>query len=264
MEEENKNPASEKEGNPEEQNPSAESGKQTTEESSAEGGSKSTETNPETKTAEEQSKEENAKFAKMRHEKEVAKAKAAGDAEGYKRARIKSVGGKNPYAGDTPIETDEDFELYEVQDEIKLKGGDPSNVLEVQKALREKAAEKAKAIEDAKTEEEKNQDRANKEVEEYLKAGHTQKELQGYWNDPNFQEFANDLLGNVPLSKIIAKFDKAYPKNPNGKKEAAKNISNPGSASNEEGQAPEKKMSEMSKEEFAKYFEAVKSGKKHL
>ena len=41
------------------------------------------------KPGEGQSKEEDARFAKLRHERDIARAKAAGDAEGYKRARIK-------------------------------------------------------------------------------------------------------------------------------------------------------------------------------
>ena len=275
MEEENKNPASTQEGTTVNQNPPDETVKQTTEGGSADGGKTegnetktSTEgasTNPETKPKEEQSKEDNAKFAAMRHQKEVEKAKAAGDAEGYKRARIKSVGGKNPYAGDSPIETDEDYELYELQDEIKQKGGDPSNVLEVDKLRREKAEAAKKVAEENKANEEKNQERADNEVNDYLKEGHTREELQGYWNDKKFQEFASDLLGLVPLKTIIAKYDKAYPKGTNeGKKEAANKISNPGSATNSEVPDTPKKIGEMNQTEFKKYFEEVKAGKRKL
>lgn len=275
MEEVNKNPAS-NEGTPAPQNPSEEQGKQTQAPTGAVEGTPNegqqnvtpNEEQPkgtETKAPEAQSKEENAKFAAMRHAKEVEKAKAAGDAEGYKRARIKSVGGKNPYAGDSPIETDEDYELYELQDEVKQKGGDPSNILEVDKLRREKMAEAARAAEDAKSDEEKRQEKANNEVAEYLKEGHTQQELQALWADKKFQEFAGDMLGLVPLKSIIDKFNKAYPKeNPEVKKNAANNMSSPGSATNGGGETPKKEVKDMNTKEFAKFFEEVKSGKRKL
>lgn len=213
------------------------------------------------KPGETQSKEENAKFAKMRHERDVAKAKAAGDAEGYKRARIKSVGGKNPYSDNAPIETDEDYEFYELQDEVNSRGLDPKNPLEIEKVRRELAAKKAEELEKNKTQEQKDRDRADQEVKDYLDEGHTQEELQGYWKDPKFQAFAEGLLGMVPLKTIIAKFDSAYPKGTEGKKEAAKKISNPGSASNDEHEVPKKKISEMTDEEFARFYDGVSKGK---
>ena len=213
------------------------------------------------KPGEGQSKEDNAKFAKERHERDIRKAKAAGDAEGYKRARIKSVGGKNPYT-DTPIETDEDFEFYELQDEVKANGGDPNKPYEVEKLRREKAEAARKAAEDSRTEQEKQDAKAAQEVKDYLDEGHTQQELQEYWKNPKFSEFAEDLLGVVPLKTIIAKFDKVYPKeNPEAKKAAANKASNPGSASSLEDPAPKKKISEMSDEEFKKYMEDVEKGK---
>lgn len=213
------------------------------------------------KPGEGQSKEENAKFAKERHERDIRKAKAAGDAEGYKRARIKSVGGKNPYT-DTPIETDEDFEFYELQDEVKANGGDPNKPYEVEKLRREKAEAARKAAEDSRTEQEKQDAKAAQEVKDYLDEGHTQQELQEYWKNPKFSEFSEDLLGVVPLKTIIAKFDKVYPKeNPEAKKAAANKASNPGSASSLEDPAPKKKISEMSDEEFKKYMEDVEKGK---
>lgn len=276
MEEEKENPASTQEGNPAPQNPPEEQGKQnpapagTVEGKPAEGqpAENPAEGQPQgsaQKAPEVQSKEDNAKFAAMRHAKEVEKAKAAGDAEGYKRARIKSVGGKNPYAGDSPIETDEDYQLYELQDEVKQRGGDPSNILEVDKLRREKMAEAARAAEDAKSDEQKRQEKANSEVEDYLKEGHTRDELQKLWTDKRFQEFASDMLGVVPLKSIIDKFNKAYPsENPEVKKGAANNLSSPGSATNGGGEAPKKEIKDMSPEEFAKYFDEVKSGKRKI
>ena len=247
----NGNPAPSNDGNPNPSNPSNEGNKQGADPA----------TDETSKKAEGQSKEDNAKFAKERHERDIKKAKAAGDAEGYKRARIKSVGGKNPYT-DTPIETDEDFEFYELQDEVKANGGDPNKPYEVETLRREKAEKARKEAEDNKTEEEKNQARADKEVKEYLDEGHTQQELQEYWKNPKFMEFADDLLGVVPLKSIIAKFDKAYPKqNPQVKQTVANKVSNPGSASSLEDPAPKKKISEMSNEEFKKYMEDVEKGK---
>ena len=217
------------------------------------------------KPGETQSKEEDAKFAKLRHERDIAKAKAAGDAEGYKRARIKSVGGKNPYT-DTPIESDEDFEFYELQDEVKAKGGDPNKPYEVEQLRREKMAEAKRLAEENKSEQEKADQKATQEVKEYIAEGHTQQELQEHWNDKKFIEFAEDLLGIVPLKTIIAKFDKAYPKeNQKAKQEAANKVSNPGSASTIDDQERHvKKVSEMSREEFQQYMEDVKSGKRKI
>ena len=217
------------------------------------------------KKAEEQSKEENAKFAKERHERDVKKAKAAGDAEGYKRARIKSVGGKNPYSDNSPIETDEDYEFYELQDEVNSRGLDPKNPLEIEKVRRELAAKKIEEDEKNKSEAQKNQEKADNEVKEYLAEGHTQAELKEHWDDPKFMEFAEDLLGVIPLKSIIAKFDKAYPKEKQEvKKQAANKKSSPGSASNDEQEVPQKKISEMSQDEFAKYFDEVQKGKRKI
>ena len=216
------------------------------------------------KPGEPQSKQEDAKFAKERHERDIRKAKAAGDAEGYKRARIKSVGGKNPYT-DTPIETDEDFEFYELQDEVKSNGGDPKNPWEVEKLRREKAEKARKEAEDNRTEQEKQDAKAAQEVKDYLDEGHTQQELQEYWKNPKFMEFADGLLGAIPLKSIIAKFDKAYPKeDPAAKQQAANKASNPGSASSLEDPAPKKKISEMSDEEFKKYVDEVEKGKRKI
>ena len=214
-----------------------------------------------TKKPEGQSKQEDSKFAKERHERDIKKAKAAGDAEGYKRARIKSVGGKNPYT-DTPIETDDDFEFYELQDEVKANGGDPNKPYEVEQLRRKKLEEARKVAEENKTQQEKDEERANREVKEYLDEGHTQKELQEYWANPKFQEFSSDLLGLLPLKTIIAKFDKAYPKgNPQAKQEAANKISTPGSASSLEDQKPPKSFKDMSREEFEQFSKDVASGK---
>lgn len=247
------NPAPSNEGN-NGSNPSNEPGK---------GGNPPATEDP-NKPGEGQSKEDNARFAKERHERDIRKAKAAGDAEGYKRARIKSVGGKNPYT-DTPIETDEDFEFYELQDEVKANGGDPKNPWEVEKLRREKAEAQRKAAEEDKTEQEKADAKAAQEVKDYLAEGHTQQELQGYWSNPKFMEFADDLLGVIPLKSIIAKFDKAYPKeDPAAKKQAANKASNPGSSSSLEDPTPEKKISEMSDEEFRKYMDDVEKGKRTI
>lgn len=258
MEEQNNNtPTQNEETNPtteEEQNPSN---------PPAEG---TNETNPQNAIddaakAEKQKKEDDAKFAKLRHERDMAKAKAAGDAEGYKRARIKSIGGKNPYT-DSPIETDEDYDFYELQDEVNSRGLDPKNPLDIETVRREVAKAKADAIEANKSEEEKNRDKANQEVKDYLAEGHTQQELQKYWADAKFQDFASDLLGVVPLKTIIAKFDKAYPKeNPNVRQQAANRASTPGSASNDEQEVPKKSIKEMTNEEFKKYMDDVEKGK---
>ncbi len=211
--------------------------------------------------AEKQKKEDDAKFAKMRHERDMAKAKAAGDAEGYKRARLKSIGGKNPYT-ETPIETDEDYDFYELLDEVNSKGLDPKNPMDVEKVRREIAQAKAKEIEANKSQEQKNQEKADAEVKEYIESGHTQKELQSYWADAKFQEFASDLLGVVPLKTIISKFDKAYPKeNPTTRQQAANKAASPGSSKNDEQEVPKKAVKDMTREEFAKYMDDVSKGK---
>lgn len=213
------------------------------------------------KQGEEQSKEENAKFAKLRHERDVQKAKAMGDAEGYKRARIKSVGGKNPYT-ETSIETDDDFDFYELQDEVKANGGDPNKPYEIEKLRREKAEAARKSAEDTRTEQEKQEARAIQEVNDFLAEGHTQKELQEYWGNTKFAEFAEDLLGVIPLKSIIAKFDKLNPKeNPQTKKAVANKVSNPGSSSSLEDPAEKKSIKDMTKDEFKRYMHDVEIGK---
>ena len=264
MEEENKNPASTEEENPSSNEEEGKTNPQS--DPSQEEGTNEDKNPPATedpnKKGEGQSKEENAKFAKLRHERDVAKAKAAGDAEGYKRARIKSVGGKNPYSNDSPIETDEDYEFYELQDEVNSRGLDPKNPLDIEKVRRELASKKAEEAERNKSQAQKDQDKADQEVKDYLAEGHTREELKKYWADEKFQEFASDLIGVVPLKTIIAKFDKAYPKeNPAARKEAANKTSSPGSASNDEQEVPKKAIKDMNREEFAEYMKKVERGK---
>lgn len=216
------------------------------------------------KPGEQQSKEDDAKFAKLRHERDIAKAKAAGDAEGYKRARIKSVGGKNPYT-DTPIETDDDFEFYELQDEVKAKGGDPNKPYEIEQLRREKAQEAKKLAEENKSQQEKNDAKAAQEVKDYLNEGHTQKELNEHWNNPKFIEFAEDMLGAIPLKTIIAKFDKAYPKEDIKTKQAVANkMSNPGSSSSIDDKGLKKSIKDMSAQEFEQYMQDVEKGKRKI
>lgn len=211
--------------------------------------------------AEGQSKEEDSKFAKQRHERDIAKAKAAGDAEGYKRARIKSVGGKNPYV-DKPIETDEDFEFYELQDEVKANGGDPNSPYEIEQLRRKKEVERAEVVKANRTEQEKADIKAEEEVNDYLKDGHSYQELKEHWDNPKFMEFAEDLLGSIPLKTIINKFDKVYPKeNKETKKQVANKVSSPGSSTNLDDPAPKKSIKDMSKEEFKKYSDLVEKGK---
>lgn len=264
MEEENKNPTSTEEENPSSNEEEGKTNPQSdpSQEEGTNKGDNPPATDDPSKKGEGQSKEEDAKFAKLRHERDVAKAKAAGDAEGYKRARIKSVGGKNPYSNDSPIETDEDYEFYELQDEVNSRGLDPKNPMEIEKVRRELAAKKAEEAEKNKSQAQKDQDKADQEVKDYLAEGHTREELKQYWADKNFQEFASDLIGVVPLKTIIAKFDKAYPKeNPAVRKNAANKTSSPGSASNDEQEVPKKAIKDMSREEFAEYMKKVERGK---
>ncbi len=268
MEEENKNPASNQEGHPA---PTPPEGTETNPSPAPAVDGQGTPVtdpvpnDPKPEAEKKQSREEDSRYAQMRHQKEVEKAKAAGDAEGYKRARIKSVGGKNPYADDAPIETDEDFELYELQDEIKQKGGNPSSVREVDALRREKAAEAKRLADEARSDEEKRQQQANAEVDDYLKE-HSKDELNAHWKNPEFQEFSKGLLGFVPLKVIIEKFDKAHPsgENPEGKHAAAANIASPGSATNAEQPVAPKKVNDMSKEEFEKYYKEVSEGKRKI
>ncbi len=220
--------------------------------------------NPEDE-AEKRKREENAKQAKLRHERDIKKAKEAGDKEGYKRARIKSVGGKNPYSDNAPIETDEDFEFYELQDEVKQKGGNPSNPLEIERLRREKIKEAEAAAEANKTQEEKDSAEMDKQIKEYLDSGHTQEELKEVWGDPKFQEFAMDQLLVVPLKTIIANYQKYFPKEDPGKKQHEMNArANPGDPSNQTPPPVQKKVADMSEEEFAKYIEEVKSGARKI
>jgi len=220
--------------------------------------------NPEDE-AEKQKREENAKQAKLRHERDIKKAKEAGDKEGYKRARIKSVGGKNPYSDNAPIETDEDFEFYELQDEVKQKGGNPSNPLEIERLRREKIKEAEAAAEANKTQEEKDSAEMDKQIKEYLDEGHTQNELKEVWGDPKFQEFAMDQLLKVPLKTIIANYQKYFPKEDPGKKQHEKNArANPGDPGNQTPPPAQKKVADMDEEEFAKYIEEVKSGARKI
>lgn len=215
-----------------------------------------------------QSKELDAKYAKLRHERDVAKAKEAGDKEGYKRARIKSVGGKNPYSDNSPIETDEDYEFYELQDEVKNRGLDPKNPLDCEKVRREIAKKAREDYEKSLSEEQKAQNKADKEVRDYLAKGHTTKELNYYLNNPQFQEFSNDLLGVLPLENVINKFNKIYGEMHKEIEEQiskeARNKSNPGSSSSIESNPIKKSIQQMSDEEFKTYIEEIKSGKRKI
>ena len=212
-----------------------------------------------------QKKEEDSRQAQLRHERDIKRAKEAGDKEGYKRARIKSVGGKNPYSDNAPIETDEDFEFYELQDEVKQRGGDPNNPLEVEKLRREKIKEAEAIAEANKTQEEKDSAEMDKQIKEYLDSGHTQEELKEVWGDPKFQEFAMDQLMKVPLKTIIENYQRFFPKESPGKKQHEKNSNaNPGDPNNATPPPTVKKVADMSDEEFNQYIEDVKAGKRKI
>lgn len=209
-----------------------------------------------------QSKEENAKFAQLRHQREIDKAKSAGDAEGYKRARIKSVGGKNPYADDTPIETDEDYELYELQDEINASGGDPKNAKAVYDLKLKHEAERLAEIEKNKTDQEKRNEQNAREVKAVYDYGYTQETLRALLLTKEFDELAQSMP-NAPLIEQVKVYEKFIKQKPVSQAQINK-ASSPGSATNTEQSPTPKKISEMTKEEFDRYYEAVKSGKKKI
>lgn len=231
------------------------------------------------KEEQKQSREKDSEYAKLRHERAVQKAKQEGDMEGYKRARIKSVGGKNPYSDNAPIDTEEDYEFYELQDEAHNRGIDEKNPYELEKLKRTLAKEKEEERQKLLTEEERQNEFVINDTNAYLsKYGEegsasrnkAKQKLNAYLNNKAFQEFADDLMGKVSIETIINRFDKYHSRSAEEIKETQKverqmqkSYASPGGAENGTtlGQQSHKPFSKMTNQEFKSYLEGVKSGR---
>ena len=193
--------------------------------------------------------EQNAEFARKRREAE----QKALIQKTHDEAIIKATKGINPYTNEKMVDS-EDVREYEAMLEIELKGGDPQ--ADYSKFVKDKAREKAK--EDAKIE-------ASKKFVENDKIAFAEAypeiKLDELVKDKDFQEFAKEMVGLLPMKTIYAKYEKF------GKKATTKaaqilanNAATPGKLSTSTPPSPEKSISEMTSEEFAIFDEKVKRG----
>lgn len=161
-------------------------------------------------TEEEKQKEKNRKFAqeRIRRKKELEDKKRKEEQESYKKNGYvegikKATKGKNPY-NDTHNLTDEfDIEIYNMQQELEAQGKDPVEDLPAYIAQKRRE-ERQKQIENERTENERSQ-RISDEIKSFNEK-YGEETAKKIFEDDEFIDFSDGLLGNVPLNVVYEKF----------------------------------------------------------
>lgn len=184
--------------------------------------------------------------------------------ENYSKGFIAALGGINPYTGEK-IETDDDIYEAQVMIEAKKRGLDPiQDYHKVEKEFRVKQREEAQRV----AEEAQKEEQARvKDFTEFVEA-YPDVDVKKLFNEDNeFIEFANDLVGKVPLKLVYEKYMKYKSKAAStaadkaDMKEARKQ-STPGSVSsggdsNEEDYFTLEELRKMSPEDIKKNYKKV-------
>lgn len=128
--------------------------------------------------------------------------------ENFQKGFIAALGGKNPYT-DEEIKTEDDIHEAQVMIEAKKRGLDPiQDYHKMDKILKSEEREALAKEAQKKVDEEKaRQDDFNEFAEAYPEV-----KVEELFQDKDFEEFASDLVGNVPLKTIYAKFLKVKEK----------------------------------------------------
>lgn len=205
---------------------------------------------PEKPLKKELSKEERAKFARLRREAEQ-KEKIEKDA--FERGLIEAVDGINPFTNE-PIKTRADIDEFLNMREASKAGYDP--VSEYSKFLKEKQNKQAASSQTSSFD-------YDSDRKEFLKS-FPDIDLENLVADEDFNDFAEGLVGNVPLKDIYSKYQKFQAKieqltQQRVLKEMSKGKSSAGSLENKQ-EKKSKSFEEMTDEEFEKQIALAKSG----
>lgn len=195
-------------------NPSNEEGELEFEDSKQE---ENVEKNDEQKNLEQEKKEQNRKNAqeRIRRKKEQEEKSRKEEQEEYKRngyvEGVKKVTkGKNPYISSHELKDEFDIEIFNMQQELEAQGKDPVEDLPQYLAQKRREA-RQQEIENQKAENEKN-NKINDELKDFTdKYGIDT--AQNLFNDKEFTDFSEGLLGLVPLSVVYEKFINQKAKN---------------------------------------------------
>lgn len=118
--------------------------------------------------------------------------------ENFDKGFIAALGGVNPYTGEK-IENDDDIHEAKVMIEAKKRGLDPiQDYSKVDKAMRK---EEREALEKAEADKVTAAEARKKDFEEFSKA-YPDVDVADLFNTQDFSEFAADLVGNIPLTKV--------------------------------------------------------------
>lgn len=205
---------------------------------------------------EKQSAEENAKYAKARRKAEEESQKKSDSAyeRGLREGRLNALKGKmNPYTN-TLIEDEQDIEVYEDMYKISQEGGDPLMDYAAYTADKKRQAEKARI------EETQIQEKAQKDVDEFMEK-YPNVNLTELLKDEMFADYIEGK--NKSLCDLYTSYKKMQNQFRNkgietAKQTIANSMSSPGGLSG--GAETYVDYSNMSREEFLKEVEKVKSG----
>lgn len=190
--------------------------------------------------------------------------------ENFQKGFIAALGGKNPYT-DEEIKTEDDIHEAQVMIEAKKRGLDPiQDYSKMDKILKAEERAKAQVEADKVAAAKKAQEDDFKEFTE----AYPNVDVGKLFNeDKEFEEFAKDLVGNVPLKTIYDKYLKIQSKTQkavedNEDMSKARRASSPGTASsggdtNEEFYTLEQ-LKKMSQSEINKNFKKVEKSYEHI
>lgn len=144
---------------------------------------------------------------KRRQAKEKAEREAA-EREKYLAGFKAALGGVNPFTGEK-IETEDDVLEAQLMLKAKAEGKDP--IQDYHLMVKQHQKEQREAEIQAKTEAQKKQEFMANDFASFSK-DHPDVNLQQLFNDADFKEFAEDLVGTLPLNTIYAKYQKVVNK----------------------------------------------------
>lgn len=190
--------------------------------------------------------------------------------ENFKKGFIAATGGVNPFTGEK-IETDDDIYEATVMAEAKKRGYDPiQDYSKVEKLLKSEERERIAKEEQKKVDDETAR---RNDFAEFKKAYPDVNVDDLFNNNPEFAEFAEDLVGELPLTKIYAKFLKIQSKKESAVEdskdmEKARRQSSPGSVSSGGSSNGEfytlEELKKMSPSEVAKNWKKVERSYEHI
>lgn len=204
---------------------------------------------PEQPSKKELTREERARYAELRR---AAEQKERIENDAYEKGLVDAVNGVNPYTNE-PIQTKADIEEFRNMREAAKLGYDP--VADYSKFLKEKQ-NRQNAIQS-------NTFDFKLDKEEFEKS-YPDIDINALVSDDEFKDFADGLVGIIPLKDIYGKYQKTQAKVEQSiqkrvLKEMSKGKSSPGSLINTQIKK-QKRFEDMNDDEFEEAIQKAKSG----